>query len=80
MQKEKEIEAKLKEKEAAHQLLLSAQGATASRDEEIEALRKVQGQLQKKKEKESVRVTQNVLKRKACEMAMIGLSKIPKKD
>ena len=81
-EKEKEIEAKMKEKEAAHQLLLSAQRATDSRDQEIEALRKEQGRLQKRKEKEAVRLTEQVLKRKACELAMsssdVVVSELPK--
>ena len=86
VEKEKEIEAKMKEKEAAHQLLVSAQRATDSREQEIEALREERGRLQKRKEQAAERVTEQVLKRKACQLAMASsnvlvtqLPKIPKK-
>ena len=69
---------------AAHQLLLSAQKATDCREKEIETLRKEREQIQKRKEKEAMRVTEQVLKRQAVELAMansqsqVPLSKLPK--
>ena len=66
--KQREIQKKLQVQEEKRRLLQELQKKTLEDEEELNRLRAEQDSLKKKKEKESERVVESVLKRKAAEL------------